>query len=78
MPSTAQIHRTNHFPAIVSAISSLIIVMFLGYIDEGYYDFRWMKDPGNWFVLGIYFIILFAFQLLIFELLLKRLLPKSK
>jgi hypothetical protein len=43
-------------------ISALLIVMFLFFIDEGYYDFRWMKDPGNWFVFMIYMIIFFPVQ----------------
>lgn len=32
------------------------------YIDEGYYDFRWMKSSGNWIVFSIYFAALFLAQ----------------
>ena len=33
---------------------SIFVCAFLFCIDEGYNDFRWMKDPGNWFVYTIY------------------------
>ncbi len=43
-------------------ISAFLIVMFLFFIDEGYNDFRRMKDPGNWIVFVIYMIIFFPIQ----------------
>lgn len=48
---------------------SLLVTNFLFFIDEGYNDFRWMKDPGNWlvfliYVIGIY-IVLLAISLLV-------------
>lgn len=42
---------------------SLLITNFLFFIDEGYNDFRWMKDPGNWFVFVIYVVVIYAFLL---------------
>ena len=39
---------------------SLILTLFLFFIDEGYYDFRWMKDLGNWFVFVIYVVGIYA------------------
>lgn len=32
----------------------LLITLVLFYIDEGYYDFRWMKQPGNWVPFFLY------------------------
>jgi hypothetical protein len=29
-------------------MSAFLVTMFFFYIDEGYYDFRWMKSAGNW------------------------------
>jgi hypothetical protein len=26
----------------------LLLTLFLFFIDEGYYSFQWMQDPGNW------------------------------
>lgn len=55
-------------PLLVAASAT----MFLFYIDEGYYDFRWMKDFGNWFVFFIYLGILTGAQLLIGWLFFRR------
>lgn len=33
----------------IHAISQLLM-----WVDEGYYDFRWMSDPWNWVIYGIY------------------------
>jgi hypothetical protein len=57
---------------IVPFISTMGILMFLFFIDEGYYDFRWMVDIGNWVVFFIYFIILFPLQVGISELVLRK------
>lgn len=46
-------------PALVAA---LLIVMFLFYIDEGYYDFRWMAEAGNWFVFVLYMVVFVPVQ----------------
>ncbi len=36
------------------------ITQFLFFIDEGYNDFRWMKQPGNWLVYLIYISVIFG------------------
>jgi hypothetical protein len=54
-------------------ITSLLIVMFLFYIDEGYYDFRWMKDIGNWIAFFVYFIFTFTIMWVVSYFLLGRL-----
>ncbi len=46
----------------VMVLSAVIMTLFLFYIDEGYYDFRWMQDGGNWLAFIIYVVILFAAQ----------------
>jgi len=48
--------------------SSVIITLFLFYIDEGYYNFKWMLQLSNWFAFLIYIIPIFGFQLLVFKL----------
>jgi hypothetical protein len=42
--------------------SALLITHFLFFIDEGFYDFRWMLEWGNWVVFVIYLIMLFPVQ----------------
>jgi len=39
---------------------ALVTVFILFFIDEGYYDLRWMKEPGNWLVFVIYNVIFYA------------------
>jgi len=39
---------------------SLLVTNVLFFIDEGYNDFRWMKDPGNWVVFVIYVVGIYA------------------
>ena len=51
--------------------SSVIITLFLFYIDEGYYNFKWMLQLSNWFAFVIYIIPVFGFQLLVFKLISK-------
>lgn len=46
-------------------LAAFAIVMFLFFIDEGYYDFRWMKEWGNWFVFGLYLVLVFPIMWLI-------------
>jgi len=41
-----------------SGINSFLITQFLFFIDEGFYDFRWMTNSGNWLVFAFYFIVL--------------------
>ncbi len=63
---------------IAPLLATSIVVFILFFVDEGYYDLRWMKDPGNWFVFLIYFVIILPVQLLISEWLLKRVAAKKK
>ncbi|WP_313807471.1 hypothetical protein [Flavobacterium sp.] len=58
-------------------INAFLIAQFLFFIDEGYYDFRWMKDIGNWIVFFIYFGILTAVLFLLNSLLLKMRMNKK-
>ncbi len=42
----------------LAGINSFLITQFLFFIDEGFYDFRWMANTGNWLVFAFYFIVL--------------------
>lgn len=64
---------------IIAFIVSIIVVQYLAFIDEGYYDFRWMKDGMNWFVTILYTSILFLLLWLVIAVvkdLHRRLKPK--
>ena len=43
-------------------IISVVASLFLSYIDEGYYNFQWMKSWENWIVFMIYAVIIFLVQ----------------
>lgn len=49
--------------AFLPIISAVLITLFLFFIDEGYYSFKWMSDLGNWMIFFIYiaFILLGQF-----------------
>lgn len=49
IPATFSIPRN-----IVPILAAIAVVMFLFWIDEGYYDFRWMSSWGNWLMFLIY------------------------
>ena len=42
----------------LALIPTALLVMFLFYIDEGWYNFRWMQSWGNWIVFVVYMIML--------------------
>lgn len=72
MPQTSSLPlRTGHevFPPLVS---TFLIVMVLFFVDEGYYDFRWMGEWGNWIVFVMYMIIFFPIQWVISHFLFRK------
>ncbi len=44
---------------------AILITLFLFYIDEGYYNFNWMKERGAWIIFSIYVLLIYGLQLLI-------------
>jgi hypothetical protein len=62
MPLTQSLAHRKEEDLLTPFLAALLIVLFLFYIDEGYYNFRWMMDWGNWFVFGLYMLIFFPIQ----------------
>ena len=52
----------NFSSSYLFLIISVVASLFLFYIDEGYYNFQWMKSWGNWIVFMIYAVIIFLVQ----------------
>ena len=52
----------NFSSSYLFLIISVVASLFLFYIDEGYYNFQWMKSWGNWIVFMIYAGIIFLVQ----------------
>lgn len=44
---------------IISLLSSLAFILFMGYSDEGYNDWRWLQDAGSWITLFIFWNVFF-------------------
>lgn len=57
---------------VIMLFSTLLITNFLFALDEGYYDFRWVRDPGNWVVFPVYALPIFTLQLLFEEIVFKN------
>ena len=62
MERLLQQNKINHRPLFL--ITSIVLVLFLFFIDEGYYNFNWMKSFGSWIVFTIYAVVLFFGQYL--------------
>ena len=66
--SQTQAKENYSFPLI----SSLAVVLFLFFIDEGYYNFNWMADLGNWVAFVIYFTTILLAQVALRALLFRK------
>jgi hypothetical protein len=55
--------------ALILVTSSILLTLFLFFIDEGYYNFKWMTDIFNWFFFLIYFAVFLFGQFIIYNLL---------
>ena len=58
---------------IILLIVAFLFVNFLFFIDEGWYDLRWMKQPGNWLVFALYLGILFGSKMIFYTWICRRL-----
>ena len=50
---------------ILPLFISIIITLFLCYIDEGYYNFKWMLNFGNWIAFFVYLSVIYVAQLIL-------------
>jgi len=62
--------KGNELMVLVS--STILITLFLFFIDEGYYNFKWMTNLGSWIVFIVYAAAIFLGQLIFSNLLLKK------
>lgn len=58
---------------IILLIAAFLFVNFLFFIDEGWYDLRWMKQSGNWLAFALYLGILFGSQMIFYTWICRRL-----
>ena len=62
MTTTTLTSQAIAFKWIAPIIATFVIVTFLFYIDEGYYNFNWTLEIGSWIVFAMYAGILFPIQ----------------
>jgi len=60
---TAQ-HKAEAKKYILPLFISIVTTLFLFYIDEGFYNFKWMLNIGNWIAFLVYVAAIFGVQLL--------------
>ncbi|MDI1356395.1 MAG: hypothetical protein PSX36_15875 [bacterium] len=56
----------------IPVLTAILLILFLFYIDEGYYNFKWMKEPGNWVAFVIYLLAFVFGQIISSFLILKK------
>lgn len=59
-------------------LSAMMITFMLFYIDEGAYNFKWMRDAGNWIPFVLYTSGMIGGQVFIHQLFLKKQSGKHK
>ena len=65
-------------PYAILVVCAIIITLTISFLDEGYYSFSWMKNPGDWIAFFMYSVILFSLEYLIYFILIELLGSKSK
>ena len=57
---------------LILLITSILITLFLFYIDEGHYSLRGIMEVGSLITMSIYLLIIFITQLFLFRLFKRR------
>lgn len=70
MPENKVIQSTHTKAILLSLLNSTLIILFLFYIDEGYYNFNWMQNIGNWIAFTFYILAFSTGQLITHQLIL--------
>lgn len=69
---------TLHLPMkknLAYSIASLLLTLYLGYIDEGYFNFNFLRSIGNIIVLLVYLLMFLLLQMGL-DWVLNRIFPK--
>lgn len=65
-------------PVVINLTVSVLLTTFLFYIDEGYYNFNWTRNIGNWIMFVVYAGSMFLGQTLTEKFILKKYTGNSK
>jgi len=70
---TAIVHTKEKKKALLTlVVAALSVPLFLGFIDEGYYNFQFLLDPGSLVALSIYGALIFGFEYLFYAVIFKK------
>jgi hypothetical protein len=63
----------NNKPTTTYLLTSVSLTLILFFIDEGYYNFKWMTNVGNWLMFVVYAGGIFLLQIIADQLLFRKL-----
>lgn len=72
MSQSGQIKFLNIAAVVFPFIAATGSTLFLFYIDEGLYSFKWMQEPAAWIVFGIYVFVFYTMQILFLAIILRK------
>lgn len=73
MPASSPVRsRAKSLHPALLMTSAVLITLFLFYIDEGYYSFKWMQNAGNWIMFGVYASTFWLSQYFVSKFILRR------
>ncbi len=65
-----EITRAEQKDLSLFLVLALVGTFILAYIDEGNYNFHWMKDRGSWIAVLLYTTFFFTAQLFVYKVVL--------
>lgn len=71
MPATKQLSSNDRKEFLICLTAAITTTFFLFFIDEGYYNFKWMESFGNWVAFIIYVVGFLTGQLFAHEIILR-------
>ncbi len=60
--SAAVTQNSNKAELLIYLINAILINNLFLFLDEGYQDFRWMNDMGNWVMFIVFTAAIFGIQ----------------
>ena len=53
---------------LILYLSALFVILVLAYMDEGYYSFAWMADPGSWVAVILFSGCIFVAEFIVYRM----------
>ena len=72
----SQTKKNNDSYLLVFLLVSVLITFVLFYMDEGYYNLKWMATGFNWVIFLVYTLILFLPQVILSVFVFSKITPR--